>query len=123
MPYLEPAAARLPYQSDPSDREGNTSRAGAVAIAPDTAALRARYTRLLYRRGTFGATDEEAARELGVERTTVIPRRHELGVHVKETGGRRVNCPRAGGRRVPNKVWALAVFVDEAVPIAARELP
>jgi len=122
MPYVQPATMSLPYQDDPADRSGNTSRAGAEAISGDANYLRARYTRLLSRRGITGATDEEAARELGIQRTTVIPRRHELGAHVAWSGQKRVNCPRAGGRRVPNKVWVLAVFVGAVESTHAREV-
>lgn len=118
MPYAEPAAQSLPFQSDPRDRVGNTSRLGALAIAPDAQTLQARYVRLLYARGLTGATDQEAADALGIDRTTLIPRRAELQAHVKATGETRV---RTGcHKQVPNKVYALAVFVDGVAPIDAR---
>lgn len=115
MPYLEPSAQSLPWQSDPDDRTGNTSRAGAKAIRADAKSLQARYVRLLYARGLAGLTDQEAADALGIERTTLIPRRDELKRLIKPTGEKRL---RVGPHKsVPNTVWALAVFVDGVTPI------
>ena len=118
MPHANSAAQQLPYASDPDDRAGNTSRAGALAIAADVKSLQARYVRLLYARRGFGATDQEAADTLGIQRTTLIPRRTELGARVKWSGAKRSHVVR--GRMVPNKVWALAVFVDDVIVGRAR---
>lgn len=121
MPYLEPSTQSLPFAADPDDRDGNTSREGARAIASDARGLRERYVRLLYRLGARGATDQEAADAMGIARTTLIPRRHELKTCVKDTKRKRVHLVRAG-KPVRNKVWALAVFVDSVEPIDARRL-
>lgn len=120
MPCLEPSTGSLPFQSDPDDRAGNTSRAGAEVISPEARSLRARYVRFLYQQGAHGATDLEASQALGIQRTTIIPRRTELGAHVVWSRVKRWH--EVNGRNVPNKVWALAVFVDGAEPIDARRL-
>ena len=87
MPYLDPAHQRLPFQHDPT-RMAPTSREGAQAIAPHAKALALRYQTVLARHPE-GVTDAEAAEELRVERTTVIPRRHELGPLVACVGTKR----------------------------------
>lgn len=81
MPYADPANQYLPYQGTVTAE--NTSRAGAVAIAPIAGTLRDRYLALLARYSDRGLTDEYAAVLLSVpgrqpvQRTTVIARRHE----------------------------------------------
>jgi hypothetical protein len=105
VPYLE--TGRLPYQTDESDRAGNTSRAGAEAIAPYAGNLCARYAELLARHEFSGLTDEEAADLLSqggprIERTTVIARRHELADQVECIGQRK------GPHGVNQKVYRLA---------------
>jgi len=96
MPYIDSSTYSLPYASDPADRAGNTSRAGAEAIAADARSLRARYVRALYSRGAVGLTDQEAADACHIERTTLIPRRHELGQDVAWTGATRHHVVRKG---------------------------
>ena len=84
MPYLHPAQAALPYQSG-----SDTSRAGAVAISDDAPTLMARDLALLERHAFSGLTDQEAADMLRVDRSTLIPRRHECGDQVECIGTRR----------------------------------
>lgn len=112
MPFADPVARALPYQSDRDDPAGNTSRAGAELIAPDARSIRAAYVRLLYRCGAAGVTDLEAADTLRIQRTTLIPRRHELGAHVRWTGRFRSHVVR--GRSVRNKAWALSALLLDA---------
>jgi hypothetical protein len=103
MPRLQPAQRALPYAHDADEPGAGTSRAAAVAIAPDVVRLRERYYRWLTRRGSRGATDLEAAAALGVERTTVIPRRSELKDAVMFSGEKRARVVR--GRLCSSKVW------------------
>ena len=97
MPYLSSATQSLPFAADPGQHPAlNTSRQGAEAIAADARSLRARYVRALYSRGAVGLTDQEAADACHIERTTLIPRRHELGQDVAWTGATRHHVVRKG---------------------------
>jgi hypothetical protein len=111
-PYAQPSTWSLPFQSD-APGLNSTSRSGAVAITPCAEGIRELYYRWLDRRGTHGATDLEAEAALGIDKSTLIPRRHDCRDRVVDSGRRRSREIRSRTtptrvRVASSKVWVTA---------------
>jgi hypothetical protein len=112
MPWRDPAVMRLPYAADADEPGAGTSREAAVAFAPDAAAVRDRLDRWFLSRRSFGATDIEAETALGIDRCTLIPRRHDLKDRIVFSGRKRTRL--VNGRAYRSKVWVSKKFKPEA---------
>lgn len=89
----------------------DTSREAAEAIRPVAATMRDRIALAVYAAGADGATDQELAERLGMDPSTVRPRRGELVAagRLADLGERRQT--KAGRRAI---VWHSTVWAAHA---------
>jgi hypothetical protein len=125
MPYAQPSTWSLPYESDAPGLD-STSRSGAMAIAPCAESIRELYYRWLDLRGPYGATDLEAEAALKIDKSTLIPRRHNCRARVVDSGLRRHREIRsrtnpAKVRIASSKVWVTARWAPATQQVQRKD--